>query len=164
MVLLLTGERSWKEIVVDFIGELPESGSYNAILVITDRFTKMQYYMFAKTSWTSNNIANAYHYNVQRLHRLSNDITSNRRPLFILAFSRVLDDKLGIKLLHSTAHYPQTDSLSKRTIQMLKQYLYIFCYNRQDRWALQLSLAEYTYNSTSQLMGTVPSKGSTGST
>jgi len=45
---------------MDFIGELPESDGYNAILVIIDHFTKMQYYIPAKTSWTSEDIANAY--------------------------------------------------------------------------------------------------------
>ena len=49
---------------MDFVGELPESDSYNAILVITDRFTKMQHYIPAKTSWTSEDVANAYFYDV----------------------------------------------------------------------------------------------------
>ena len=37
-----TSSRPWEEIAMDFIGELPESEGFNTILVITDRFTKMQ--------------------------------------------------------------------------------------------------------------------------
>ena len=45
-----TGERLWEEIAIDFVGELPNSDSYNAILVITYYFTKIQQYIRAKTS------------------------------------------------------------------------------------------------------------------
>ena len=45
-----TGERPFEEIVMDFVGELPESEGFNAILVVTDRFTKVQHYLPAKTT------------------------------------------------------------------------------------------------------------------
>ena len=60
LVPMPTGERPWEEIAMDFVGELPESDGYNAILVITDRFTKMQHYIPVKTSWTSKDVVNAY--------------------------------------------------------------------------------------------------------
>ena len=41
LVPMPTGERPWEEIAMDFVGELPESDGYNAILVITDHFIKM---------------------------------------------------------------------------------------------------------------------------
>ena len=57
-----TKNRPFEEIVMDFVGELPESEGYNAILVITDRFTKVQHYIPASTSWTAadSDVANAY--------------------------------------------------------------------------------------------------------
>ena len=45
---------------MDFVAELPESDGWNAILVITDRFTKMQRYIPGKTTWTAEDIANVY--------------------------------------------------------------------------------------------------------
>ena len=45
---------------MDFIGELPELEGWNAILVITDRFTKMQKYISATTTRTAEDIANVY--------------------------------------------------------------------------------------------------------
>ena len=50
MVPMPTGERPFEEIVMHFVGELPESEGFNGILVVTDRFTKVQHYLPAKTS------------------------------------------------------------------------------------------------------------------
>ena len=36
LVLMPTGTRPWEGIAMDFVGELPESEGFNAILVITD--------------------------------------------------------------------------------------------------------------------------------
>ena len=40
LVLMPIEERPFEEIAMDFVGELPESEGFNAILVVTDRFTK----------------------------------------------------------------------------------------------------------------------------
>ena len=50
LVPMPTGERPFEEIARDFVGELPESEGFNAILVVTNRFTKVQYYIPAKTT------------------------------------------------------------------------------------------------------------------
>ena len=47
---MATGERPFEERVMDFVGELPESEGFNAILVVKDRFTKVQHYIPAKTT------------------------------------------------------------------------------------------------------------------
>ena len=41
LVPMPTEERPFEEIAMDFVGELPESETVNAILVVTDRFTKV---------------------------------------------------------------------------------------------------------------------------
>ena len=50
LVPMPTGERPFKEIAMDFIGELPESEGFDAILVVADRFTEVQHYIPAKTT------------------------------------------------------------------------------------------------------------------
>ena len=55
------GVRPWEEIAMEFVGELPISDGYNAILVVTDRFTKVQRYLPVKTTWTAEDVANAHH-------------------------------------------------------------------------------------------------------
>ena len=67
MVPMPTGERPFEEIAMDFVGELPESEGFNAILVITDRFTEVQHYIPAKTTWTAADVANVYINEIWRL-------------------------------------------------------------------------------------------------
>ena len=50
LLLMPTGVRPWEEFAMDFVGELPASDGWNAILVITDRFTKMPRHIPAKTT------------------------------------------------------------------------------------------------------------------
>ena len=65
-----TGEQHFEEIAMDFIGELLESDGFNAILVVTARFTKVQHYLPAKTTWTAADVANVDIYEIRRLHGL----------------------------------------------------------------------------------------------
>jgi len=60
LVPMPTGERPLEEIAMAFVGELPESEGFNAILVITDRFTKIQHSILAKTTCTAEDVANIY--------------------------------------------------------------------------------------------------------
>ena len=66
---------------------------------------------------------------------LPKHITSDRGSQFASAFWKEINLKLDIRLRLSTAYHPQTDGLSERAIQTLKQYLRIFCHDRQNRWA-----------------------------
>ena len=66
-----TGERSFKDIAMDFVGELPDSEGCNAILVVMDQFTKVQHYIAAKTTWTAEDVAYAYINNIWKLHNLT---------------------------------------------------------------------------------------------
>ena len=152
LCLMPTRTIPFQEIAMDFIGKLPDSEGFNAILLITDQFTKMQIYIPAKTTWTSEDIANAYLYEVWKLFSLPTHVTSNRGPQFASAFPKALNKKLDIRLRLSTAHHPQTDGLSERAIQTLKQFLRIYCHDRQHRWVQWLPLAQFCYNSTTTEM------------
>ena len=134
---------------MDFVRELPESGGFNAILVVTDRFTKVQHYLPARTTWTAADVANAYINEIWHLHGLPRPITSDRGPQFASKFSKQLNLKLNISLSLSTAYQPHTDRLSERAVQTLKQYLRIYCHDRQNRWRAWLLLCEFVCNTTS---------------
>ena len=64
LVPMLTEERAFEEIAMDFVGGLPESEGFNAILVVTDRFTKVQHYLPGKTTWTEADVTNTYIYKI----------------------------------------------------------------------------------------------------
>ena len=80
LILMPTGERPFEEIAMDFVGELPESECYNAILVVTDRFTKEQNYIPANTTWTAEDVADSYINDIWKLNALPRHITSDRGP------------------------------------------------------------------------------------
>ena len=134
---------------MDFVGELPESEGFNAILVVTDRFTKVQHYLAAKTTCIAADVANAYINEIWCLHGLPRHITSDRGPQFASKFPKELNRKLNINLRLSTAYHPQTGRLSERAVQTLKQYLRIYCHDRHNRWRAWLPHAEFAYNTTS---------------
>ena len=91
MVPIPTGERPFKQIAMDFVGELAESEGFNAILVVTDRLTKVQYYLPAKITRTAADVANAYINESWRLHGLPRQIMSNRGPQFASKFYQELN-------------------------------------------------------------------------
>ena len=72
MVQILAGEPSSEEIEMDVVGELPESQGFNANLVLTYWFTKVEYYIVAKTAWTVENVANSYINDIWSLSGLLN--------------------------------------------------------------------------------------------
>ena len=116
---------------MNFVGELPESEAFNAILVVTDRFTKVQYYIPAKTTWTAEDVADSYINDICKLYGLPRHITSDCGPQFASKFLKELNRKLNINLRLSTAYQPQIDGLSERVVQAHKQYLRIYCHDRQ---------------------------------
>ena len=143
-----TGECPFKEIAIDFVGELRESEGFNAILVVTDQFTKVQHYIPAKTTWTAEDVSDSYINDIWKLCGLPRHITSQRGPQFVSKFLKELYRKLNINLRLSTAYHPQTDGLSEQAVQTLKQYLPIYCHHIQNRWRAWLPVAEFVYNTT----------------
>ena len=148
LVPMPTEERPFEEIARDFVGELPESEAFNTILVVTDRFSEVQHYIPAKTTWTAEDVADSYINDMWKQYCLPRHITSNRGAQFASMFLKERNRKLNINLRLSTAYHPQTDGLSKRAVQTLKQYLRICCHNRQNHWRAWLSLAEIANNAT----------------
>ena len=90
--------------------------------------------------------ANIYITDIWRQYGLPKAITSDRGPQFASAFLRLLNKALDICLRTSAAYHPQTDGLTERAIQSLKQYLRIYCHDRQNMWVRWLPLAEFAYN------------------
>ena len=101
-----TGERPFEEIGIDFVRELPESEGFHAILVVTDRFTKLQHYIPAKTTWTAEDVANSYINDIWKLYSLLRHITLDRGSQFASKFLKELNRKININLRLSSAYHP----------------------------------------------------------
>jgi hypothetical protein len=86
---------------MDFLEGLALSDGYNVIMVVVDRFTK-------------------YTHVVPRKHPYT---VSDRDRIFTSAFCKLLFQKLGTKLNHTTTYHPQSDGQTERVNQCLEMFL-----------------------------------------
>jgi hypothetical protein len=136
----------WQEISADLIGPLPESKGSNAILAITDRFSKMIHLIPTNVTLTAGGLAELYRDHVWKHHGLPKRVTSDRGPQFAASFMTSLCKNLGIKQNLSTAYHPQTDGQVERSHQETEAFLRSYINHLQDDWADWLSIAEFQYN------------------
>jgi transposase InsO family protein len=130
---------------MDFIIDLPPSSGYKAILVVVGRFTKMTHFLVCKKEFTSEDTAQLLLQKVFCPHGLPQQIVSDQGPQFIAIFWKRLFELLQVTCSLSSAHHPQMDGQSERTIQTLEQYLRCFINYQQDDWFTLLSRAEFAY-------------------
>jgi hypothetical protein len=69
--------QKWRDILIDFIVDLPSSNRFTNIIVVVDRFMKMRYMIPIKLIDTIL-VAEYFVKYVFKLHRLPNLIISNR--------------------------------------------------------------------------------------
>ena len=141
----------WKDLSMDFVTGLPESAdwkrdSYDSILVIVDRLTKMVHYEPVLTTITAPLLAEVIIDVVVRHHGLPDSIVSDRGSVFTSKFWSSLCYFLGIKRRLSTAFHPQTDGQTERQNSTMEAYLRAFVNYEQDDWARLLPMAEFAYN------------------
>ena len=75
----------WRNILIDFVVDLPSSNGFTNIMVVVDRFIKIQY-IVPIDSINAISVAKCFIKYVFKLHRLSNLIISNYGSQFILDF------------------------------------------------------------------------------
>jgi hypothetical protein len=71
---------------MDFIEGLPKSNQYSVIMVVVDRLTKYAYFIPVSHPYSATKIANLFSQNVVKLHRLPNNIISDRDLTFTSKF------------------------------------------------------------------------------
>ena len=63
-----------------FIRDFPKSEAFNAILVVTDRFAKVQNYIVAKTTYTAEDVTYSYINDIGKLYSLPREMISDWGP------------------------------------------------------------------------------------
>ena len=121
----------WKDLSMDFVTGLPLSAdwkgdSYDSILVIVDRLTKMVHYEPVKVTINAPGLAEVIIDVVVRHHGLSDSIISDRGAIFTSKFWSSLCYFLGIKRRLSIAFHPQTDGQTERQNSTMEAYLRAF--------------------------------------
>ncbi|MBW0580188.1 hypothetical protein O181_119903 [Austropuccinia psidii MF-1] len=76
----------WICLSMDFITQLPLSNSFDSILVIVDRFSKMAFSIPTMSSITSLDLAHLFIKNIFSKHGLPSSIESDRGALVVSSF------------------------------------------------------------------------------
>ena len=118
----------WKDLLMDFVMGLPiltdwKGDSYNSILVIVDRLTKIVHYEPVKVTINALGLAEVIINVVVKYHGLLDLIVTDRGSLFISKFWSSLCYFFGIKRRLSTAFHPQTDGQTERQNSTMEAYL-----------------------------------------
>lgn len=138
--------RPWQHIAMDFIEGLPQSGQYNCLLVVVDRFSKYGHFIPLAHPYTAAKVASLFVDFVFKLHSLPESIVSDRDPVFTSHFWRDLFKVVGTQLNMSTAYHPASDGQTERVNQCVETYLRCFVHACPRKWSKWISLAEYWYN------------------
>ncbi|MBW0515361.1 hypothetical protein O181_055076 [Austropuccinia psidii MF-1] len=114
---------------MDWVTALPPGGdrSYNACLVLVDRYSKTPLFLPCHKDDTAMETAIMIWNKVISHTGLFQNIMSDRDPEFTSALWTNLQNLFGIKLSFSTAYHPQPDGLEKRMIQNLEDMMRRFC-------------------------------------
>ena len=108
---------------MDFITDLPESETNNAILVVIDRLTKMSHLIPCRNDMSTKQFTMLFMNNIYRLHGLPADITTDRDTLFISELWKETTKQLQMERKLSTAFHPQAGGQTERANAILEQYL-----------------------------------------
>jgi hypothetical protein len=87
--------QKWRDILINFMVDLPSSNGFTNIIVVVNRLTKMRY-MVPINSINAVSVAKYFIKYVFKLHRLPNSIVSDYRSQFILDFWQALYKQLDI--------------------------------------------------------------------
>ena len=106
--------RPWQHVAMDFIEGLPQSGRYNCLLVVVDRFSKYGHFIPLSHPYTAATVAQLFVYTVFKLHSLPESIVSDRDPVFASKFWQQLFRAIGTELKMSTPYHPSTYGQTER--------------------------------------------------
>ncbi|MBW0555006.1 hypothetical protein O181_094721 [Austropuccinia psidii MF-1] len=122
-------KHSWETIHVEWVTGLVPGGkeSYNACLIIVDRFSKSMRFLPCHKEDTAMDTALLFWNNIISTCEVPKIIISDRDPKFTSEFWTNLYDMLGTKLAFSTAYHPQTDGLAEKMIQTMEDILRKLC-------------------------------------
>jgi hypothetical protein len=146
---LSISNRLWMNIIMNFVIELSKSKSFNAILMIVNRLTKMHHYISCvakKDETTAEKTARLLINYVWKSHELSSIIISNWRSQFTFSIWKIVCQILKINVKLSTVFHSEIDDQSEIANQEMKRYLRSYCSYQQDDWSQWLFMTEFVSN------------------
>ncbi|MBW0568773.1 hypothetical protein O181_108488 [Austropuccinia psidii MF-1] len=114
--------RTWEIVHMDWVTGAPPGGdrSYNACLVISDKFSKTPIFLPCHKDDTAMDTALLIWNRVVSWTGIFTEFSSDRDPKFTSALWENIHQLFGTKVSFSTAYHPQTDGLAERMTQTLE--------------------------------------------
>ena len=137
----------FETITMDFITEIPQSNSYDAILVIVDKLTKYGLFIPVHTTDTAVDTARVVFNNVIAHYGVPREIVSDWDRMWSGEFWKEVCLYLDIKRLMATAYHPQTDGQTENLNQTLEIALRAYIDESMDNWTQLLPSFTLSYNS-----------------
>ncbi|MBW0516505.1 hypothetical protein O181_056220 [Austropuccinia psidii MF-1] len=129
MIQIQEPKYPWEIVHMDWVTALPPGGdrSYNAFLVLVDRYSKTPMFLPCHKYHTAMDTAIMIWNRVISHTGLFQNIISDIDPKFTSALWTALHSLSGTKLSFSKAYHPQTDGLAERIIKTLEDMIRRFC-------------------------------------
>ncbi|MBW0519069.1 hypothetical protein O181_058784 [Austropuccinia psidii MF-1] len=102
-------------------------GTFNAFLIIVDRFSKSVRFLPCNKEETAIDTALSFWNNIISTYGVPKIIISKRDPKSTSEFWTNLYDMLGTKIAFPKAYHPQKDGLAERMIQAMEDIIRRFC-------------------------------------
>ena len=115
---------------------------YDTILVIVDRLIKLLHLVPFNEKYTAEQLGFIILDRLIRYYGIPEVLISDRDKLFTSNYQKTLMPLLGTKLKMSTAFHPTTDGQTKRTNQILEQYLRHYVNDAQDNQVALLPIVQ----------------------
>ncbi|MBW0550512.1 hypothetical protein O181_090227 [Austropuccinia psidii MF-1] len=144
MIKIQERRRPWEIVHMDWVTGLPPGGdkSYNAFLVIVDRFGKMPMILPCHKDDTAIDTTLLKWNRVISWTGIFTNIISDRDPKSTLELWTNIHQLFGTKLSFSTTYHSQTDGLAESIIQALED---IDCDGFTRDWCTLLPALELAY-------------------
>jgi hypothetical protein len=104
---------------LDLITSLPLSDDFDAVMVIVDKLTKFALYIPTSGTMNQRDFVKLFVMRVARRYGMLVGMVTDRDPRWAQTFWESVANGLGLELMLSTLHHPQTDGQSERVIQHL---------------------------------------------
>ncbi|MBW0460688.1 hypothetical protein O181_000403 [Austropuccinia psidii MF-1] len=129
MIQLQEPKSPWEIAHMDWVTALPPGGnrSFNAFLVLVDRYTKTPKFLSCHRDFTALDTAIMVWNCFISYTGLFQKIISGKYPKFTSALWTNLNNFFGTKLSFSTEYHPQADRLEEIMIQTLDKMIRRFC-------------------------------------
>ena len=150
---IVTLSRPFKVMTIDFMVSLLVTDRFNAIIIVTYKFSKLIYIIPGKESQLAKRQAYTFFNQVVRYRQKLKCIISNRDIKFTSNFQKALLKKYEIGRYLIIAYYPVADRQSKKTNDTVKVILRVLLVGKYEENQLSLLLeVELAYNYLKQLL------------